>query len=79
MAAGTIVTTFVEGDCVCIAVRVEEPTGAREYIGRVHASELEGLSDAEQKAALVAAAKAERAARAGIYKPGPKISGTVEL
>ena len=80
MAAGKVVSVFEEGGDVCLAVRVNERgEGDVEYIGRVPASRLEGLTAAEQKATLLEAVKAERQGPAVESRPAgmPRIRGSV--
>ena len=79
MAIGKVLSVFEEGGDVCLAVRVKEREGDVEYIGRVPASRLEGLTAAEQKATLLEAVKAERQGPAVESRPAgmPRIRGSV--
>jgi len=79
MATATVITTFVEHDCACMAVVVVEPNGEHvEYIGRVPLEELTGTA-AEKKAKLVAAAKAVRDAQQVRPPSAPTITGSVTV
>lgn len=65
MPQAQIVASFTEGGFACLAVRVRESAGPPpvdvEYIGRVPMDDAwQALTPAQKKAALVAAAKAER-------------------
>jgi len=64
MAAATITRCWQDDASVYLAVVVVEDGGRNvHYVGRVALAALAGLTVAEQKAALVAAVKAERDAR----------------
>lgn len=80
MPNGTAIATFIEGGCACLAVSVAEAGGRNvEYIGRVPLADLEGKSNAEKKAALVAAAKALRDAQTTPPPAAQSITGSVTL
>lgn len=75
MAEATIIKAWTAGANAFIAVRVNNV----EYVGSVPSSDLEGLSAADTKAALVAAAKeAYLLAQPAAAKP-IAVSGTVAL
>jgi hypothetical protein len=60
MPTGQIVRTWQDAGHAYMAVRVDEPGGAVEYLGAVAVEQLQGLSGAQKRGALVAACKAER-------------------
>jgi predicted transcriptional regulator len=62
MAQASIVRAWQDALYAYLAVRVATDIDGKdgEYIGRVPLADLQGLSAAQQKAALVAAVKAER-------------------
>lgn len=82
MPSASVVGTFVEQGNVCLAVRVENDSDGQavEYIGRVPLTpEFEGLTNAQKKAALVAAAKAVRDAQKAGPPAVPSITGSVTV
>lgn len=83
MATATVVSTFTEGGCACMAVRVDgDSTNGRacEYIGRVLIDDVwRDLDAAGKRAALVAAAKSARDARKGVPPAAPSITGSVTV
>ena len=82
MPTATVVATFIEHGDACLAVRVENDDGGRavEYVGRVPLTpEFAALSNAEKKAALVAAVKAVRDAQKTPTPAAPSFSGTVTI
>ena len=80
MATAQVVSTFVEANCACMAVRVDEGGKNVEYIGRVDLTpEFDNLSNAQKKAALVAACKAVRDAQQAAPPAAPAVSGSVTI
>lgn len=81
MATGTVVASFVEQGCACLAVRVTEANGDNvEYVARVLIDDAwNAMTTAQKKAALVAAAKAVRDAQVVASPQGLGITGTVTL
>ncbi len=65
MPTGTIVKAWTDATTAYMAVSISEPgvIGLVEYIGAVPLGQLQGLTPAQQKAALVAACKAKRDAQ----------------
>lgn len=79
MASATVVRAWKDAKSANLAVRVAEAGGANvEYIGTVPVEDLQGLTTAQQKAALVAAAKAVRDAQLNVAQD-LAISGTVTV
>ena len=84
MPLATIVNSFVENGSVCLEVTVTETENGAprsiSYIGRVPAdAAFAALSNAEKKAALVAACKAARDAQFPAAVAAPSLAGTVTL
>ena len=81
MATATIVKLFAQNGKLCMVVSVNEggAIGVRQYVGKVPLSELDGKTNAEKKAMMVAACKATRDALIGDYVTVPSISGTVDV
>lgn len=78
MASATIVKTWKDSANAHIAIRVQETGGAVEYIATASLSELAGKTTAQQKAVLVAAAKAVRDAQIN-PETDMSITGTVTV
>lgn len=80
MPQAQIVSAFIEEGFACLAVAVNENGRRVEYVGSVPVSELNGLSDAEKRAKLVAAVKAVRDAEVReASTPISGMTGTVTL
>lgn len=80
MATATILRAWSDGTYGNLAAVVTEPGGDRvEYIGRVPLSQLADLTNAQKKAALVAAVKAVRDAQATQGAVLPGMSGDVTV
>lgn len=82
MPQATIVNAWQDGTHLNLAVRVREPAGDVEYIGRVSLEDLKNVAAPERKAALVAAVRAERdrsLATIGGSQPVLGMTGTVTL
>ncbi|TAK33755.1 MAG: hypothetical protein EPO21_11785 [Chloroflexota bacterium] len=61
MATGKVIRAWQENGWAYLAVRVQEDSGPVEYIGSVPVGDLDGLTAAEQRAALIGAVKGVRA------------------
>ena len=85
MTDARVVTTFVENNELCMAVAVSgdsldgDTPVTVEYIGRVPLAELDGLTNAQKRAALVAACKAVRDGQKAAAPAVPAISGMVTI
>jgi hypothetical protein len=74
MASGTIVASWQDGANAYMSVRVAEPRGGGsedvEYVGALPLADLAGLTAAQKKTALTAAARAVRTALLGAGRSG---------
>lgn len=81
MTTATVVATYTENGATCLEVAVDEgqkdknnKTSVTVYTGRVPTADLEGLTEKEQKALLVAAVKAVRDEHLSPSAPAPAVS-----
>ncbi|TAK33518.1 MAG: hypothetical protein EPO21_13155 [Chloroflexota bacterium] len=80
MATGKFVRAWQENGRAYLSVRVVEADGSPvEYIGSVALDDLQGLTAAQQRAALVNAVKMERARNIGTAVDLPGFSSTIAL
>jgi uncharacterized protein with NAD-binding domain and iron-sulfur cluster len=80
MAAGTIIRAWQDSQNTYLAVSVNEGVnGTVEYIGSVPTASLSGLTAAQQKAALIAAAKAVRDAQQPTQAAVAGLTGAVTI
>jgi hypothetical protein len=79
MPSATVVRAWQDATTAYLAVRVVEGGRNVEYVGAVPLADLEGLSAAEQKAALVVAAKVARDVQQASRADIAGISGTVTI
>ena len=79
MPQAVVVSSWEKGDRAFMAVRVTEADGDVEYVGSKRLADLDGLSTAQKKAAMVAEVKAVRDACRPPAVSDLKITGTVTV
>jgi hypothetical protein len=79
VTTGKFVKSWQEHGRAYLAVRVDEPEGAVEYIGSVDVEELVDLTPAERRAVMVGAVKSVRDAQRGGVVEITGFPGTITL